>query len=375
MTRLLGMLLCLALAGSAQAQVPLGTDPRAALDQARSDEQGVLDQLNDIDRQLDQVRTELRDLQARMDEVDDRRRRHEDEAAVAQAQLDLLAGQVKEQLSALYRLQRRGLARIVFSAGDPSELRRTARYLQSIVEADTLRLREFMAAMAKKGEAVAAADRDLGALEALRTELRLKEAELRDQRARRVDLLDEIRSRRELAFRALRESGAASAALSSQLSQAGTASSSSGTSSTSGSTGAGPFRGAFGKLPWPVRGTLIRRFGPYTDPLTGEAANSTGIDISADYGTPIRAVHDGVVRLVNFVPRYGQTVVLSHGDYSTVYAHCNGVLVRRGQQVSADEVIALVGNSGLVEGSGYVLTFEIRYHDSHQDPLTWLQPL
>lgn len=370
MTRLLGLLLCLALAGPAAAQVPASTDPRAALDQARSDEQGVLDQLNDIDRQLDQVRTELRGLQERMDEVDDRRRRHEDDAAVAQAQLDLLAGQVKEQLSALYRLQRRGLARIVFSAGDPSELRRTARYLQSIVEADTLRLREFLAAMDKKAEAVAAADRDLGALEALRTELRLKEAELRDQRARRVDLLDEIRSRRELAFRALRESGAASAALGSQLSQSATP-----TSTSTTSTSSGPFRAAFGKLPWPVRGTLIRRFGPYTDALTGEAANSTGIDIAADYGTPIRAVHDGVVRLVNFVPRYGQTVVLSHGDYSTVYAHCNGVLVRRGQQVSAGEVIALVGNSGLVEGSGYVLTFEIRYHDSHQDPLTWLQPL
>ena len=141
------------------------------------------------------------------------------------------------------------------------------------------------------------------------------------------------------------------------------------------SASAGPFRSAFGQLPWPVRGSLLRRFGPYTDPLTGEAANSTGIDIAADYGTPIRAVHGGVVRLVNFVRRYGQTIVVSHGDYSTVYAHCNGVMVRRGQEVAAGEVIGLVGNSGLVEGSGYVLTFEIRYHDSHQDPLTWLQSL
>ena len=76
MSTVLGMCLWLGLVAPAVAQQPM-TDPRTTIDQARSDEQGVLQQLDQIDRELDQVRTELEQLQGRIDSEEDARRRHE----------------------------------------------------------------------------------------------------------------------------------------------------------------------------------------------------------------------------------------------------------------------------------------------------------
>ena len=70
----------------------------------------------------------------------------------------------------------------------------------------------------------------------------------------------------------------------------------------------------YGELPWPVNGTLFRRFGRQKDPITGESINSLGIDIQAPFGTPVRVVSNGVVSLAQFIPAYGQTVAVDHGS-------------------------------------------------------------
>ena len=97
-----------------------------------------------------------------------------------------------------------------------------------------------------------------------------------------------------------------------------------------------------------------------------------GVDLAADYGSPVRAVFEGRVQLAQYVSGYGQTVALKHGQFTTVYGHLSGLRVQPGQQVRAGDVIGLVGNSGLTDGDGYMLTFEGRYNGSAQDPLPWL---
>jgi murein DD-endopeptidase MepM/ murein hydrolase activator NlpD len=145
--------------------------------------------------------------------------------------------------------------------------------------------------------------------------------------------------------------------------------------------GAGPaapatnaaFRSSYGRLPWPTSGRVVRGYGVGKDPLTGEATRNTGVDIEAPYGTPFRAVYAGTVQQAGFIRGFGQTVVLDHGAYSTVYAHANGLKVVAGQPVAQGDVLGFVGNSGLVDTSGYLLHFEVRYHGTPQDPLVWLQ--
>jgi murein DD-endopeptidase MepM/ murein hydrolase activator NlpD len=81
-----------------------------------------------------------------------------------------------------------------------------------------------------------------------------------------------------------------------------------------------------------------------------------------------------VVTLAQFIPAYGHTVAISHGSYSTIYAHLNGILVSQGQQIQTGSTIGQVGNTGLTDQNNQtLLTFEIRYNKTPQNPLPWLE--
>src|SRR6185436_13402228 len=53
-----------------------------------------------------------------------------------------------------------------------------------------------------------------------------------------------------------------------------------------------PFRGA---LEWPVAGKVLSRFGASRDSRFGTAIVRNGIEIAAPEGTPVHAVHGGLV--------------------------------------------------------------------------------
>ncbi len=340
-------------------------DPRSELEVARVDERSVLEQLNAIDRELLGVRDKKEALEAQLSELQESARRHEDDAAVAEAQLDARRPEVHGRIRALYRLHRRGLARIVFGAEDPAELRRRSTYLLSILQADLVRLRRYAEIVAGREQARSALSGDLASMKELRAALQLHEAELIEQRARRLSMLNEIRTRRALALGAMDDFRGVQRTLERDFEMSSRA-------QANVLNPADNFRDQYGRLPWPANGRLVRRYGRYTDPLTGADMDSLGIEIAAEFGTPFRAVFDGTVRLADFVPGYGLTVAVEHGPYTTVYSHANGIKVRRGDTVRVGDVLGMVGNSGLTDRDGYVLGFELRYNGTAQDPLPWL---
>jgi lipoprotein NlpD len=121
-------------------------------------------------------------------------------------------------------------------------------------------------------------------------------------------------------------------------------------------------------LVWPVSGGVNSRFG-----RRGESFHD-GIDISAEEGTPIRAIRNGEVIYSDQLRGYGNLVILRHSaGLVSVYAHNQVNLVRPGQSVSQGEVIARVGSTGRV--SGPHLHFEIRKNNIAQDPLLYLPQL
>ncbi|MFC5992738.1 M23 family metallopeptidase [Pseudonocardia hispaniensis] len=97
-----------------------------------------------------------------------------------------------------------------------------------------------------------------------------------------------------------------------------------------------------------------------------------GVDIANRIGTPIYAVTDGVVEESGPASGFGMWVVLRHRDGShSVYGHINRSLVKAGQQVSAGEQIAEMGNRG--QSTGPHLHFEIWRADGTKiNPLPWL---
>ena len=122
-----------------------------------------------------------------------------------------------------------------------------------------------------------------------------------------------------------------------------------------------PLRGAFA---WPVKGTILKRFGPGS---SGE--HNDGIKIAVPLDTPILAAADGVVAYVGSdVPALGGLVILKHGNgMTTVYGYAGQLLVQRGQSVKKGQMVALSGNSGFADKPS--LHFEIRQGRTPVDPL------
>jgi murein DD-endopeptidase MepM/ murein hydrolase activator NlpD len=121
-------------------------------------------------------------------------------------------------------------------------------------------------------------------------------------------------------------------------------------------------------------GTIFRRCGEWKDARYGITFYNPGVDIACPVGTPVYAAADGVVLLASTIRGYGKTIIIDHGnDLVTVYAHLGEIRVRAGDTVRGGQVIALSGDSGLVERP--VVHFEVRVGTSarEEDPLLWLQ--
>jgi murein DD-endopeptidase MepM/ murein hydrolase activator NlpD len=123
---------------------------------------------------------------------------------------------------------------------------------------------------------------------------------------------------------------------------------------------------------WPVEGRVASSFGEREDPINGEGAFHTGVDIDAPYGTPVRAAGDGDVTGAQMGAGYGREVTLDHGhDVMTLYGHLSAVAVVPGQHVTRGEIIGYVGESG--RATGPHLHYEVRLHDVPVNPYKYLR--
>ena len=91
----------------------------------------------------------------------------------------------------------------------------------------------------------------------------------------------------------------------------------------------------------------------------------------SDSGAPARAVFRGTVERVGAMASYGTFVLVSHGDFVTVYGNLSQVVVRQGQALSAGQTVGRAGTASERRGSG--LFFAVFQSGRATDPLGWLR--
>lgn len=125
--------------------------------------------------------------------------------------------------------------------------------------------------------------------------------------------------------------------------------------------------GQKGTLNWPLKGTLLQRFGESRQ----GGMSSRGILIQSSEGATVHAIADGQVIYADWLKGYGWVIVLDHGNgYMSLYGHNQNLLKQPGARISAGEGIALAGMSGGQASAG--LYFEIRNKGEAVNPLQWL---
>ncbi|MBL7764523.1 MAG: peptidoglycan DD-metalloendopeptidase family protein [Chitinophagaceae bacterium] len=98
-----------------------------------------------------------------------------------------------------------------------------------------------------------------------------------------------------------------------------------------------------GHLPWPVeKGFVIEHFGKNKHPLFNIVTENYGVDIKTNRGAGARAIFSGEVNSVINIPGMGQTVLVNHGSFYTVYSKLDKVFVAKGAKVATKQSIGTV---------------------------------
>jgi septal ring factor EnvC (AmiA/AmiB activator) len=127
-----------------------------------------------------------------------------------------------------------------------------------------------------------------------------------------------------------------------------------------------------GKLPWPVNGSVVAKFGKQYHPVFKnlELPANNGLDITAPKGSQIKAVFNGTVKQVFVMPGYNQCVLVQHGkNYFTFYCKLGTVTVKAGDKVTTGQVL---GTMETQSGNNQI-HFELWKDSKPQNPEGWLR--
>ena len=131
------------------------------------------------------------------------------------------------------------------------------------------------------------------------------------------------------------------------------------------------FEGNKSRFTWPVSGFVSQKFGLQNHPVLKRIVlKNDGINIQTKQNETVKSIFEGEVRAVAFIPSIGNSVIISHGDYYTVYSGLKEVMVSKGQRVTTNQEIGQV----LTNGDGIAeLRFQIRKNTTPIDPEQWLK--
>jgi murein DD-endopeptidase MepM/ murein hydrolase activator NlpD len=122
----------------------------------------------------------------------------------------------------------------------------------------------------------------------------------------------------------------------------------------------------------PVNGYLTDDFGVRSNPFGGESHEvHQGLDIAAEWGTPVMATADGIVVLAAPHSGYGNLVTIYHSNgITTRFGHLSKISVEVGQKVKRGNLIGNVGSTG--RSTGPHLHYEIRENDQPVNPQRYI---
>jgi murein DD-endopeptidase MepM/ murein hydrolase activator NlpD len=361
---------------------------RNQVDEVSADEAALLDQLDESKSRLDDLNARVTELdsqrapvqaalqgaQGHLDEVGSRQLVAEAQLADTQGRLVDARQRLVDQAVAAYTGESSSAryADLLLRVRSVRDLSAAMAYVQSALDDDRTVVNKFEQLKNQVSALRDSLDRDRDQARQDRDVVASKEQDLSDRRqaqddlrqqaaaevAKQNDVLDQLRSRKaefEGQIDALqRQSDSLAAQLSGRQ------------------TGQVLVPSGHGVLAVPIPGAPITSgFGPRVHPIYGDVRMHTGIDFGASAGTPIHAAADGVVVSAGPLGGYGNATVIDHGNgLATLYGHQSRISVVPGQTVKRGQIIGYVGCTGLCTGPH--LHFEVRVRGTPVDPMQYL---
>ncbi len=333
----------------------------------------VSEQLRVIDAELTQATNELNAIQAERVKVDNNITENERLLAEAQKRLEARESVFYKRVRDIYINGRLSYIDVIIGAKDFNDFANRVEILKRIIDADITLINDIKTEreeITMRKQALEAARAKLVELE---NAARDKQKVIEQKRAERNVVLERAQNDRATAMQAIAELEASSAQISQMLKQrqAERAAAAAAAAQSGGATSDAGYVQGTGQLSWPVNGVITSPYGYRTHPIFGTTIYHSGIDIGADYGTPVHAADRGTIVYADWMSGYGNTIIIDHGNgMSTLYGHNESLAVSEGQTISKGQVVAYVGSTG--NSTGPHCHFEVRINGDPVDPMGYL---
>ena len=353
-------------------------DEKAQLEKALKEAQGTIEDLKDskgdIESKVRELNQQLIDISARITDLENQLtaksediQETKDELAGAKEREAQQYADMKVRIQFMYENGQTSYLEALLSSRNISEFLNSADYIAQIQSYDRQKLTEYQDTVESIVNLEAQLEQEYTDLEALKSTvesnkatvaamMRQKESELADISGDIEDAQSdadyyaaEIQAQEEL-IAAIKRAEAEKAAAGVEEH---------------------PYTGGAFRWPCPSSTRVTSDYGTRVSPMSGASSNHKGIDIGASAGADIIAAADGTVTAASYSSAAGNYVMIDHGGgLYTVYMHASSLLVSPGQTVSAGDVIAKVGSTGISTGSH--LHFGVSLNGSYVSPWSYL---
>ena len=353
-------------------------DEKAQLEKALKEAQGTIEDLKDskgdIESKVTELNQQLIDISARITDLENQLtaksediQETKDELAGAKEREAQQYADMKVRIQFMYENGQTSYLEALLSSRNISEFLNSADYIAQIQSYDRQKLTEYQDTVESIVNLEAQLEQEYTDLEALKSTvesnkatvaamMRQKESELADISGDIEDAQSdadyyaaEIQAQEEL-IAAIKRAEAEKAAAGVEEH---------------------PYTGGVFRWPCPSSTRVTSDYGTRVSPMSGASSNHKGIDIGASAGADIIAAADGTVTAASYSSAAGNYVMIDHGGgLYTVYMHASSLLVSPGQTVSAGDVIAKVGSTGISTGSH--LHFGVSLNGSYVSPWSYL---
>jgi septal ring factor EnvC (AmiA/AmiB activator) len=326
-------------------------------DRLAADERTLLGDLRklEIDRQI--KAEQLRELSADAAQISAELSSNRQRMQLLEQQEAASRPELRARMVDIYKMGQGRYLRLLLSTADVRQVGQASRILGVLAKLDAERVATRQRTLAELKRTRAALEQRGHRLDALRADAERAQRALERSAAARTALITDIDTRRDLNAQLLGELQAAQQKLQASLRDLAAGAPNADAATL-------PLRPFRGDLDWPVAGTPVRR------PKTAGAA-SNGIAIAAAEGSPVAAVHDGVVAFADTFGGFGNLVIVDHGAQSfSLYGDLLEMSVRKGARIERGQAVGTVGPAPAGPPELY---FELRIDGQSVDPLQWLK--
>jgi septal ring factor EnvC (AmiA/AmiB activator) len=343
----------------------------------KSELQGLENQLDDVRGDVRRLSTQERDLKSEIEYL-------EEEEHILESQISLLRDRERELrfsirsvesgLTATDRTLNGSLERIrsamcllykgVFrGCATPSPDRdRNERVTRCILTYDGILMEKALSAKSSLVSTHSVKTRDLGDLEALKSQILSKEQELARTQERKQHLLAEVRSDKKEAeeeenflVQAIQKLEEIIRELEARFRDKGVA----------------PAVLAGKTLASPVEGKVVSSFGTLWHEKYNTRTKNNGVDVKALPGSDVRTVESGEVVHCSPFMTYGDLIIIEHDGFFSIYGQLEETRVAVGQKVNRGSVVGRLSGNG--SDASPVLHFELRVGGEPVNPLQYVQ--